>query len=207
MSRAMKVRLERSQGNTAAFDLVLIDGFEDGEWPTHVQVEDSSEQVSLARDLGCLFEDADDRPFPHPEGVHGIAYDFLSVHVMAGTVFPAPEGYFDTFPYGPYRTCIHCNGFHRLGYGGECVVSGQRFLWDGSRGRMVEAAVAKQWARIEVLVDFPCLVSSEDAFEDWLRALDTLQTPRGVRALYSTLKSVHDRDPHEGLEVGVVAGG
>ena len=194
----MKVRIDESQGNRSAFDLVLIDGFENGEWPTNVQVEDSGEQISLARDLGCPFEDENDQPMPHPEGRHGIAYDFLSDHAKAQTVFTISEGHFDAIPYGPYKHCNVCGGFPRLGYGGDCTQSGQRFLWDSHNNKMVAADVAKRWAKIEVIVDYPCMLTSEEAFDDWLRTLDKVMTDKGVRPLYSTLKSVHTTDPSEG---------
>lgn len=90
----MQVRIDECQGNSAAFDLVLIDGLKDGEFPTCVQIEDSHEQIGLAISLGCPFVDENDQPMPHPEGRHGIAYDFLSDHAKARTIFTLSEGYF-----------------------------------------------------------------------------------------------------------------
>lgn len=122
----MLARLDRTQGYSGSFDLVLIDGHEDGEFPTNVQVEYSEEQIGLAESLGCELGEDD-----HDEGRHGRAYEFLKERV--GTQFAAPEGYFDGIPYGPFKQCSRCTHFHRLGYGGECGDEG--YTWDGNEMR------------------------------------------------------------------------
>lgn len=188
----MKVRINESLGNTAAFDLVLIDGHENGEYPTNIQVDDSSDLISLAQDLGCPFVDDDDQPMPHPEGRHGIAYDFLSDHAKAQSVFAISEGYFDG-EYGPYEHCRSCDGFHRLGYGGECILPGQRHVWTGDQ--MVPCDVRKRYAKIEVVVDFPTTISSEEAFDDWMMEMGKLMTDKGVRPLSSKILQVQANNP------------
>lgn len=86
------VRLDKGgDGHGLTFDLVLLDGREDDEFPTYIQIADSSEQISLAQDFGFDPE----AKTPGPEGIHGDAYDFLKANI--GGVIPDP-GYFDGCP-------------------------------------------------------------------------------------------------------------
>lgn len=70
-----KVRLEEGlDGHGLTFELVLLDGREDDEWPISTQIADSSVMDSLARDFGWegLEEGQEDI---------GQAYDFLEAHL------------------------------------------------------------------------------------------------------------------------------
>jgi ketopantoate reductase len=51
-----------------------------------------------------------------------------------------------------------------------------------------------KYARISVVVRFPSTISSDQAFEEWLRAIDKVTTPSGVTPMYSDLKSVHNTE-------------
>ena len=115
------VRLDEGlDGHGLTFELVLIDGNEDAEWPTTTQIEDSSEQISLAYSFGFDPESAE----PSDEGEHGQAYDFLKAHI--GQVISDP-GYY-TGSNLRYKRCDRCGAHHRRGYGGDCNAPGERFI-------------------------------------------------------------------------------
>ena len=88
----MIVRLDRGQdGSGLTFELTLCNGKENSN-PTSIQIEDSSEQISLAESFGFVpSENADD----DVEGIHGEAYDFLAQNI--GKKFNDP-GYFQNVP-------------------------------------------------------------------------------------------------------------
>lgn len=82
------VRLEEGlDGHGLTFELVMIDGNEDGNFPTTTQIEYSTDQISLAYSFGF---DPETAP-PSDEGEHGQAYDFLKSKI--GSVIPDP-GYY-----------------------------------------------------------------------------------------------------------------
>lgn len=106
-----QVRLDEGlDGHGLTFELVLIDGHENEEWPTTTQIEDSSEQISLAYSFGF---DPETAP-PSDEGEHGQAYDFLKSNI--GQIIDDP-GYYTN---GSLKKCTRCGGSHRMGYGGGC---------------------------------------------------------------------------------------
>lgn len=140
----MQATLQRTFGNNASFDLILIDGHEEEHFPTNVQIEDSTEQISLAESLGA------DLSQPHEEGEHGVAFDFLKS--VIDKPFAAPEGYFDAIPYGPFKKCNRCKGFHRLGFGGDCI--DERYVWENDKMTLKDRRVS------ELLVVVPRLTST-----------------------------------------------
>ena len=92
----MKATLQFSEGYHNAFDLILVNEDEvEGENDNHtnVQIEDSNDQIHLAQILGCKFYQKNGKLIPHPEGKHGIAYDFLKNNI--NTTFNKPDGFFD----------------------------------------------------------------------------------------------------------------
>ena len=115
----INARLDKGEdGSGLTFELVLLDGNEDKEFPTSIQIEDSSDQISLAKEFGL-----DEDNIPYGKDVEEAAYDMLEKSI--GETIPADE-YFAGVK--KYKKCNQCGVYHRVGYGGDCNDPVELFL-------------------------------------------------------------------------------
>lgn len=114
----MKIQLREGQEPWGlTFDIVLVDGHEDGEWPTNIQIEHGSDLIAAAQDFGWTGFN----PAIRDEDQVGQAYDYLKAHIGDEV---DDLGYF----HGTAHTqCNGCGGWHRQGYGGDCNAPGERW--------------------------------------------------------------------------------